>query len=269
MIKKTVFYAIFPILLVMVLFTGRSSGASIKEETVTFKADGITMKGFVTWDENIKGKRPAVLVVPEWWGLNDYIKSRAKQLASLGYIAMGVDVYGEGKTAANPVEAQALATPFYQNPQMGKSRLDAAISKIKEFSQTDIHNIAAIGYCFGGSGVLNSANLGSPLKGVVSFHGGLAGIVPNKYILKTRILVCQGGDDKFVPPPVVEKFRHGMDSVRANYIFKTYAGATHAFTNPDATRMGKQFNMPIEYNVKADKDSWNDMKSFFAALFKK
>jgi dienelactone hydrolase len=208
------------------------------------------------------------LVVPEWWGLNDYPKNRARQLASLGYIAMAVDMYGNGKIAADPKEAQALAGTFYQNPQLGKTRLDAAIKKIKEFQQTDPANVAAIGYCFGGSVVLNSAKLGSDLKGVVSFHGGLAGVKPDKNLLKAKILVCHGGSDKFVPQHDVDVFKHQLDSVGANYTVNVYPNATHAFSNPDATATGKKFNMPIEYNAEADKNSWNDMKMFFASLFK-
>jgi dienelactone hydrolase len=267
---NTSFYPIFLIAVFSIVSSVKGSdSAKIKEENVTYNAEGITLKGFVAYDEGIKGKRPAVLVVPEWWGLNDYIKGRAKQLASLGYIAMAVDVFGNGKIATNPTEAQELATPFYQNPVSGKIRLDAAIAKIKGFSQTDVKNIAAIGYCFGGSIVLNSVKLGSPLKGVVSFHGGLAGVPAKKELLKARVLVCHGLSDKFVTQQVVDEFKHQMDSIGADYTFKSYANATHAFTNPDATKIGKKFNMPIEYNPQADKDSWNDMKSFFTALFKK
>jgi dienelactone hydrolase len=216
--------------------------SSIKEENITYIVDGVTMNGFIAYNSDLKGKRPAILVVPEWWGLNDYPKNRARQLASLGYIAMAVDMYGNGKIAADPKEAQALAGTFYQNPQLGKTRLDAAIKKIKEFQQT--------------------------LKGVVSFHGGLAGVKPDKNLLKAKILVCHGGSDKFVPQHDVDVFKHQLDSVGANYTVNVYPNATHAFSNPDATATGKKFNMPIEYNAEADKNSWNDMKMFFASLFK-
>lgn len=250
-------------------FTGSEKiKPSIKEENITYVADGVTMKGFIAYDSEMEGKRPAVLVVPEWWGLNDYPKNRARQLASLGYIAMAVDMYGNGKIAADPKEAQEMAGTFYQNPQLGKTRLDAAIKKIKEYEQTDPANVAAIGYCFGGSVVLNSAKLGSDLKGVVSFHGGLAGVKPDKNLLKSKILVCHGGSDNFVPQKDVDLFKHQLDSVGANYTLKVYPNATHAFSNPDATATGKKFNMPIQYNAEADKNSWNDMKVFFTSLFK-
>jgi dienelactone hydrolase len=240
----------------------------IKEEAVTYDASGTTSNGFVAYDESKEGKRPGVLVVPEWWGLNDYTRSRAKQLAELGYIALAVDMYGEGKTAANPQEAQTLATPFYKDPQLAKTRLDAALNKIKEYPQTDTANIAAIGYCYGGFVVLNAAKLGADLKGVVSFHGGLSGVQPKKGLLKAKILVCHGEADNFVNPEV-GSFKKAMDSIGADYTFKSYPGATHAFTNPEATENGKKFNMPIEYNAAADTASWNDMKAFFDRIFNK
>jgi len=205
--------------------------------------------------------------VHEWWGLNDYPKKRAKQLAEMGYIAIAVDMYGDGKVAANPQEAMAMATPFYKNPELAKTRLDAAIKRLKEYAQTDTGNIAAIGYCYGGYVVLNAAKLGADLKGVVSFHGSLAGVPPHKDLLKAKVLVCHGEADKFESPQEIAAFKKGMDSVGADYTFKTYANATHAFTNPASTETGKKFNMPIEYNAAADTASWNEMKTFFGKIF--
>jgi dienelactone hydrolase len=249
-------------------FMPSKENLKLKEETVTYTVAGVTLKGLVVYDESKAGKRPAILVVHEWWGLNDYARNRARQLAALGYMAMAVDMYGDGKTAANPQEAQAMATPFYKDPQLSKTRLDAAIKKVMEYKQTDGSKIAAIGYCFGGSVVLNSAKLGAELKGVVSFHGGLAGVPASKELLKARILVCHGAADKFVPQQDVDAFKHAMDSIGADYTFKAYADATHAFTNPDATETGKKFNMPIEYNAAADKASWDDMQEFLSRIFK-
>jgi dienelactone hydrolase len=232
-------------------------------------AEGVTLNGFVVYDESKSGRRPVILVVHEWWGLNDYTKNRARKLAELGYLAMAVDMYGDGQTATNPQEAQEKATPFYQNPKLSKIRLDAALNKIKEFKQADSGNVAAIGYCFGGSVVLNSAKLGAVLKGVVSFHGGLAGVKANKELLKAKILVCHGASDKFVPEKDISNFKQELDFIGADYAFLSYANATHAFTNPDATKTGKQFNMPIEYNEVADKASWRDMKDFLSGIFVK
>lgn len=264
------FFLIF-IIMQFITSTGRSESlvADLKEKVVSYTSDGLTFKGFVVYDNNIKGKRPAIIVVHEWWGLNDYAKMRARKLAELGYIAMAADMFGNGKTAANPAEAQELATPFYKDQSLVKSRLDAALKKIKEYSQTDQDNIAAIGYCFGGFVVLNYAKLGADLKGVVSFHGGLGGVPVDKTLLKAKILVCHGGSDRFVSQKDLEGLKQKLDSVGADNTFRIYANATHAFTNPDATETGKKFNMPIEYNAEADRDSWNDMKTFFGRIFKK
>jgi dienelactone hydrolase len=140
---------------------------------------------------------------------------------------------------------------------------------MKEYPQTDTENIAAIGYCFGGYVVLNYAKLGADLKGVVSFHGGLGGVPVDKKLLKAKVLICHGASDKFVSQKDAEKLKFQLDSIGADNTLKIYANATHAFTNPDATKIGKEFNMPIEYNADADRDSWNDMKEFFAGLFRK
>jgi dienelactone hydrolase len=239
---------------------------AIKEEPVTYTVDGKNFNGYVTYDSNLQGKRPAVLVVHEWWGLNDYPRSRAKQLAQLGYIAMAVDMYGDGKTGEDPKAAQALATPYYKDPTLSKTRLDAAINKLKTFPQTDTSKMAAIGYCYGGFIVLNAAKLGADLKGVVSFHGDLSGVPVNKNLLKAKILVCHGEADPLVNPQVAG-FKKSMDSAGVDYTFKSYPNAMHAFTNPASTENGKKFNMPIAYNAAADTASWNDMKAFFAKIF--
>ena len=248
--------------------TTSSATPVIKEEGVSYPAGNLSMNGFVAYDSASAAKRPVILVIPEWWGLTDYAKSRAKQLAELGYFAMAVDMYGNGAIADDPGTAQKLAGPFYANPQMGKDRIDAALAKIKNYPQADTNNIAAIGYCFGGAQVLNAARIGENFKGVVSFHGNLVGVPADKNLLKAKVLVCHGEADKFVTKEEVAKFKKQMDSIGAVYTFKSYANATHAFTNPGATEKGKQFNMPIEYNAAADKASWNDMKDFFGQIFK-
>ncbi len=248
--------------------TTESKTPKLIAETINYKIDSLTMNSYIVYDENVKGKRPAVLVVHEWWGLNDYAKSRARQLAELGYIAMAVDMYGNGRMGNDPKEAGALAMPFYQNPQMTKKHFDAALEKLKGYVQTDQNRIAGIGYCFGGSVVLGVAKMGDDLKGVVSFHGGLAGMPPVKDLQKAEILICHGAADSFVQQPEVDQFKKQMDSVGANYTIKAYADATHSFSNPQATEWGKKFNIPIAYNAAADTASWNDMKVFFNRIFK-
>ena len=241
---------------------------NLKEETVTYTARGVTMNGYVVYDATKEGKRPGVLVVHEWWGLNDYPKMRARKLAELGYIAMAVDMYGNGKTADNPDDAGKMAGPFYQDPQMAKARFDAALNKFKSYSQVDTNNLAAIGYCFGGGIVLNMARLGENLNGVVSFHGSLVGTPADKNLLKAKILVCHGAADQFVKPEEVARFKKQMDSIGADYTFKQYPNASHAFTNPNATPVGQKFKIPIAYNGAADSASWSDMKDFFAKIFR-
>jgi dienelactone hydrolase len=241
---------------------------AIKYQEVNYGMDSVKLTGVVAYDSNTAAKLPVVLVIHEWWGLNGYVKGRVRQLAGLGYLAMAVDMYGDGKMGNNPDEAGKLAMPFYTNTALAKSRFEAALAKIKTYSQADTAKIAAIGYCFGGAMVLNMARIGEGLNGVVSFHGNLAGLPADKNLLKAKVLVCHGADDQFVSAGEVAKFKKQMDSIGADYSFKQYAGATHAFTNPDATAMGQQFKIPIAYNAAADSASWNDMKDFFEKIFK-
>ncbi|MBL7739443.1 MAG: dienelactone hydrolase family protein [Chitinophagaceae bacterium] len=242
---------------------------AMKEENITYTGDGVTMNGFVVYDSNSTEKRPAVIVVHEWWGLNDYAKRRAKELADMGYVAMALDMFGEGRTADNPDSAMKLAGPFYGNKAMAKARFDAALEKLKSYSQVDPSKIAAIGYCFGGAMVLNMAKLGEDLAGVVSFHGNLNVVPADKNLLKAKILVCHGADDPLVPQAEVDQFKKEMDSIGAAYTFKAYPGAVHAFTNPAADGVHQKFpGLPVGYNAAADSASWKDMKDFFGTIFK-
>jgi dienelactone hydrolase len=244
-----------------------AKGPDIKEENVNYSADGVSMNGFVAYDASREGLRPGVIVIHEWWGLNDYVKRRAKQLAELGYIAFALDMYGDGKTADNPDSAGKYAMRFYQDPKLAQTRFEAALAKLKTYAQTDSTKIAAIGYCFGGAQALNMARLGEPLKGVVSFHGNLMGVPLDKNKLKAEILVCHGAADTFVKPEEIEQFKKDMDAAGVKYTFKSYEGAVHAFTNPDATSIGEKFKIPIRYDAAADSASWNDMKTFFSQIF--
>jgi dienelactone hydrolase len=251
--------------------TEQPTAPKLKEENITYEGDGATMYGFVAYDTSYDDDapssaiipKPAVLVIHEWWGLNDYTKMRARELAKLGYVAMAIDLFGNGQTAANPQEAMIATTPFYKDPQKAKRRFDAAMAKLKSYRRVDQNKIAAIGYCFGGNMVLKMATMGEDLKAVVSFHGGLDGITPNKEATKAQILICHGSDDSFVPKEQVNRFRKQFDSVGTPYTFKAYPGATHAFTNPGSTETGKKFSLPIAYNPAADSASWKDMREFF------
>lgn len=240
----------------------------MKEEMVTIQGDGASLNSFLVYDDSVKTKRPAVLVVPEWWGLTEYAKRRARELSKLGYVALALDVYGDGKLADNPDSAGKYAMPFYQHPEKAKARIDAAIAKLKSLPQVDTANIGAIGYCFGGGILINTARLGdADLKGVVSFHGSLLGTPARKDLLKTKLLVLHGNADPLVNPQVAQ-FKKQMDSIGADYKFIGYDSALHAFTNPDATELGKKFKMPIAYNAAADTASWKEMQTFFGNVLK-
>jgi dienelactone hydrolase len=241
----------------------------LKEETVTVKTDGANLMCYVAYNDAIKGKRPAVLVLPEWWGINDYPRMRARMLAQLGYVAMAVDLFGDGKVAETPDSAKAYSAAFYMHPEKAKTRIDSAIAKIRSYDVVDSANIGGIGYCFGGGMLLNVARMGEDFKGIVSFHGSLIGTPARKDLLHARILVCHGNADQFVTQKDVATFKKQMDSIGANYTFIGYDSATHAFTNPASTANGQKFKMPIAYNAKADTASWAAMKDFFATLFGK
>lgn len=238
----------------------------LKEEVISYTSDSAKMTSYVYYDENRTGPRPAILVIHEWWGLNDYARMRAQKLAELGYIAMAVDMYGDGKTGPDPAAAEKLAMPFYMNPQLAKTRVDAAMAEFKKNPNVDASKTAIIGYCFGGAVAIGVARLGGDFKAAVSFHGNLNVVPANKDLLKAEILVCHGGADPFVPQTEVDQFKKQMDSIGAKYTFIAYDSATHAFTNPDATAMGEKFKIPIKYNAKADTASWNDMKTFFKRI---
>lgn len=248
--------------------TPKTDTVHLKEETVNYTADTAKLIGFVVYNDAITEKRPAVLVIPEWWGLNEYPKMRARELAKLGYIALVADMYGNGFVADSPSTAMQYATPFYNNPALASSRLLAALHQLKNYPQADTSKTAAIGYCFGGTMVLNAAKLGAPLNGVVSFHGDLRGVPADKNLLKARILVCHGAADTFVPQEQVDAFKKQMDSIGADYTFKSYPDAVHAFTNPAATETGQRFNLNIKYNAAADTASWKEMQDFFGKIFK-
>ena len=243
--------------------------AAIKGEEVEYKSGDTVMKGYLAYDDSLSGKRPGVLVVHEWWGHNEYARKRARMLAELGYTAFAVDMYGEGKQASHPEDAGKFAGEVRSNMPEAESRFNAAKDILKHHKTTNPDKIAAIGYCFGGGVVLELARRGIDLDAVVSFHGSLATNNPAKAgDIKARVLVCHGADDPFVKPEQVSALKTEMKNANANFTFKEYAGAKHAFTNPGADAFGKKFNLPLEYNEQADKQSWEDMKVFLQDAFK-
>ena len=268
---KTYILLLFTLLFSVETLTAQNSKENVKSkvktEEITYKDGEVTLNGVVYYPAKQKGKQPAILVVPEWWGLNDYVKNRAKMLAELGYVAMAVDMYGNGLVVENPADAQANAGRFYGDPNLIKSRMQAAYDAVVQLQQVDASKVSAIGYCFGGTVSLFAASLGVPLETVVSFHGGLSGFQASPAMKNTKVLVCHGESDSFVPQADVDNFHQQMKDNNITYQFKSYADATHALTNKASTATGEKFNLPISYNEAADKASWKDMKAFFKTYF--
>jgi dienelactone hydrolase len=240
----------------------------IRGEEVTYKAGDTTLVGYVAWDANEEGPRPGVLVVHQWWGHSDYVRKRARMLAELGYTALALDMYGEGRHATHPDDAMKFMNETISNMDVAKERFQAAYDVLKEHGTTNPNDISAIGYCFGGAVVLHMARMGMDLDGVVSFHGNLATNTPaKKGAVKSKVLVLHGEDDPLVPPEQVAAFKEEMEAAGVDYTFIAYPGAKHAFTDESATEKGKKFGMPLEYNAEADEKSWEEMTKFLAALY--
>lgn len=259
----------FWIALVMMTLTGLAQ-AAIKTETINYKsADGTKLVGYYAYDDAIKGQRPGILVVHEWWGLNDYAKGRARALAALGYSAMAVDMYGAGKHTEHPKDAMTFMMAAMKDSAAAAQRFDAGLEQLKKQPQTNPDKIAAIGYCFGGGVVLDAARRGEPLAGVVTFHGMLSTKTPAAPgIIKAKILVEHGNSDTMITADNVTAFKSEMDKAGVDYKFVGIDGAKHGFTNPAADRLGKGANAPdIAYDKAADESSWADMQAFFKKIF--
>ena len=242
--------------------------ADIKTEDVTYTAGGATCRGHLAYDGSTSGPRPGVLVVHEWWGLNDYIRGRARMLAELGYTALAADMYGDGRTAGDAEDAGALMNAVLGDMDTGTARFKAAYDTLAGHPAADPDRLAAIGYCFGGATVLHGARIGMDLKGVVSFHGALGSFhKPAKGEVKAKVLVCHGAADALASGEEVAAFRQEMADAGADCRFVAYEGALHGFTNPEATANGERYGLPLGYDEAADQRSWDDMKALFAEIF--
>lgn len=243
--------------------------AAIVTQEIDYTASGTVMKGYLAYDDKIQGKRPGVLVVHEWWGLNDYARKRARMLAELGYTALALDMYGDGKQAHHPDDANKFSSELMKHQDAAKARFNAAYEVLAKQPTVDPQRIAAIGYCFGGAVVLEMARSGADLKGVVSFHGTLSTSYPAPPgAVKAKLLVLTGGADPFVPPEQIDQFKKEMDAAGVDYKLIVYPGAKHSFTNPGANKLGKEFKLPLEYNKAADEGSWKEMQGFFKQVLK-
>jgi len=251
--------------LILSLISATPAWAAVKSKNIDYKYNGKTFKGYLAWDDSIQGKRPGVLVVHEVWGLNDYARSRADQLAKLGYVAFAADMWGDGKVSSSMEEAQAWMTELRNNLPEWLGRANAAIKVLSEQPTVDPTKLAAMGYCFGGGTVLQLAFNGADLKLVASFHGAL--VVPDStQNIKGKILILQGADDPFIPKETVQQVKAKLDQGKVNYQLILYPGAVHGFTVPGSEKRGMK---GVAYNAEADQQSWQELLSAFDQVFGK
>lgn len=239
---------------------------AIKTEKITYKSGDTEHVGYLAYDDAVSGKRPGILVVHEWWGLNDYARKRAEQLAGLGYVAFAADMYGGGKTVEHPKDAGQMAGAVRANVAEWRAKATAALNVLKSQPQCDADKLAAIGYCFGGSTAIQLALAGTDLDVVASFHGGLpmATDAEAKQV-KARLLICNGADDTFIPAAAIQAFRGALDKAGVKYDFENYAGAKHSFTVAGIDQKGVD---GLKYNKAADEASWKKLQEVLTAAFK-
>jgi len=240
--------------------------AAVQTRVVDYPQGDTTLEGFVAYDDAFKGPRPGVLIVHQWMGLTDYEKHRAEMLAQLGYVAFCVDIYGKGIRPENTQEAGRLAGKYKKDRQLLRARANAGLEALRRQPSVDPKRIAAIGYCFGGTTVIELARSGADVAGIVSFHGGLDSPSPadGKHI-KGKVLICHGADDPTMKPEDIAAFESEMRNNGVDWQLIEYGGAVHAFTQPMA---GNDNSKGMAYNEKADRRSWEAMKQFFAEIFK-
>ncbi len=256
------------VFLLLCLSAFAPSAECLDEKPVAYSDGTVTMKGYLVYDSALAGPRPGVLVVHEWWGHNEYARKRARMLAEMGYTALAVDMYGDGRQAMHPGDAGQFSSEVSQNIDLMKKRFDAALAFLKSQKTVDPKRVAAIGYCFGGGVVLQMVRQGADLKGVASFHGSLATTTPAQPgAVRAKIFVAHGAADSFISAAVVDAFRKEMKEAGADLLFIEYAGAQHSFTNPDADEYAKKFGIGVAYDREADEKSWKDLAFFLKGIF--
>ena len=239
--------------------------AAVQTKVINYECDGLKLKGYLAWDDKLEGKRPGVMVVHEWWGLNDYAKKRAEQLAELGYVAFACDMYGDGKVTDNPKESGAWAGEVRKDVAAWRNRALAGLKILKDHELVDAKKLASIGYCFGGSTSLQLAYGGTDLAAVVSFHGALPALdESDAKNIKAKILICHGALDSFIPEEAFQKTRAALEAGKADYQIVSYGGAYHSFTVPSADKRGLK---GMGYQENADRRSWAAMRALFNEAF--
>jgi dienelactone hydrolase len=253
-------------LILTLLCLAATAEAAVKARVVEYKQGDTVLEGYLAWDDAKTAQRPGILIVHEWTGINDHMKQRAEMLARLGYVAFAADIYGKGIRPAGQPEAGQTAGIYKNDRPLMRARARAGLETLRKQKFVDQQRIAAIGYCFGGTTVLELARDGADLKGVVSFHGGLSTPTPQDAgNIKGRVLAQHGADDPFVKADEVAAFQDEMRKGKVDWQFTSYGNAVHSFTNKAA---GTDNSKGAAYNEKADKRSWEAMKIFFAEIFK-
>jgi dienelactone hydrolase len=253
------------LVLAMAILLPATALAGMHTQVVEYTSDGNVLEGFLAYDEGLRGKQPGVIVVPDWKGLRSFYREITKKLAGMGYVAFAADIYGKGIRPATGREAAVESKKYKSDRQLMRKRIQAALDELKKVDKVDPDRIAAIGYCFGGTVVLELARSGADIKGVVSFHGGLSTPTPDDAKnIKAKVLALHGADDPHVPSEEVAAFQDEMRNAGVDWQMITYGNAVHAFTNPAA---GSDKSKGVAYNEKADKRSWKAMKAFFNEIF--
>jgi dienelactone hydrolase len=251
--------------LVVLLLAQTWAEAAVQSKTITYKDGNQQCVGYLAWDDAVSAPRPGVLLVHEWWGLDDYARRRARQLAELGYVAFAADMYGDGKTVDHPKDAGEMAGKVRSNVQAWRKRAQAALDVLSAQPQCDKTKLGAIGYCFGGSTALQLAYSGADLDAVVTFHAALPAATPDEVRhIKAEILVNHGAADTFIPADAIAAFRSALDRGGVKYEFVSFPGVVHSFTVPEADAR----NLPgMKYDKAADEASWKKMQDLFARKF--
>lgn len=266
--KRLIVVALATFVFVACSETGnRNQGPNVVGQEIEYSAGDLTMKGYISQNENNFSQRPGILVVHEWWGHDEHARNSADKLAELGYVALAVDMYGNGKQADHPEDAMQFSSEVMGDFEKAQTRFNAALETLKKQDNVDPDKIGAIGYCFGGSVILAMAHSGAELDGIAAFHAGLQLPVMPEDSLNSRILILNGAADPMVTEDHVSNLTGAYESINADYQYISYEGAQHAYTNPAADSLGQKFDLPLAYDAEADSMSWEEMKLFFEDTF--